>query len=171
MKNLILATTANKPCSGSFTFFKQRFYKTNYLFGFGTTEDVPYGYSVALTAGWYKQLDLRRLYSGIDVNKYVVNHQGDVAQFFLRAGSFFSKNEWQDGSILTGISGFSRPLIWGNVKVRQYVNLSYTRMFNRTALSPLTLTNDFGIRYFTADTTYGQQRISIHSETSMFFKL
>jgi len=36
---------------GQFTFFRQDFYKTNYIYGFGTTEDVPQGYNVAVTFG------------------------------------------------------------------------------------------------------------------------
>lgn len=51
-----------------FTFFKQNFYKTNYVFGFGIIEDVPYGYNIALTTGWYKQLQVGRFYTGVDAN-------------------------------------------------------------------------------------------------------
>ena len=69
-----------------FTFFRQNFYKTNYVFGFGITEDVPYGYNIALTAGWYKQLKLERPYAGIDGNLYVVTNRGNVIQYFLRTG-------------------------------------------------------------------------------------
>lgn len=156
---------------GQMTFFKQEFYKTNYLYGFGNTEDVPYGYNVAFTAGWYKQSHLSRPYAGVDANRYRVYRKGDIVQYFLRAGSFFRNGEFQDASILIGASAFSRALILNNFKMRQYARFSYTRIFNRTGLEPLSINNPFGIRYFKADSVFGGQRLSLHTETITFLNL
>jgi len=153
-----------------FTFFSQKFYKTNYLFGFGTTEDVPYGYNVALTTGWYKQLYLERLYTGIDANKYTVTSAGNVLQYFLRTEGFLRKGKIEDGSVLAGASLFSRLVEYRNVKLRQYMRFSYTRQFNRLGLDPLGINNTFGIRSFSSDSARGTQRISLHSETYLFLK-
>ena len=38
------------------TFFRQDFYKTQYVVGFGRTEDIPYGYRISVTTGWEKEL-------------------------------------------------------------------------------------------------------------------
>lgn len=156
---------------GQFTFFKQEFYKTNYLYGFGNTEDVPYGYNVALTGGWFKQSYLSRPYAGIDANLYQVYSKGDIVQYFLRAGTFVNHGKFQDAATLVGASAFSRPLVFKNFKMRQYARLSYTRLFNRTGLEPLSINNTFGIRYFRADSVLGEQRISLHSETITFINL
>ena len=83
-----------------FTFFKQEYYKTNYIFGFGTTEDIPYGYNIALTCGWYKQSYLSRPYAGVDANRYMVYNKGDIVQYFLSAGTFLNKGKWQDAGML-----------------------------------------------------------------------
>jgi len=50
------------------------------------------------------------------------------------------------------------------------VNSSYTRLFNNTAIDALRIDNPFGLRYFSSDSTTGQQRISLHEETFMFLK-
>ncbi|MEO8712067.1 MAG: hypothetical protein ABI405_08095 [Parafilimonas sp.] len=165
---LIFRFNDKQAILGQLTFFKQEFYKTNYLYGFGTTEDVPYGYNVALTGGWYQQSYLSRPYAGVDLNRYVIYNKGDIVQYFLRAGTFFNKSKWQDAGVLGGVSAFSRPFEFKNLKLRQYVLVSYARIFNRTGLEPLTINNTFGIRYFSRDSVKGDQRISLHSETISF---
>ena len=155
---------------GQFTFFKQNFYKTNYIYGFGITEDIPYGYNISLTTGWYKQLHLERLYAGVDVNRYGITGSGNVIQYFLRTGSFFNKNQFQDAVVLTGASMFSRLLFYKRVKMRQYLRLNYTRQFNRIGFDPLGINNDFGIRYSNLDTVKGDQRLSLRTETYFFLK-
>lgn len=152
----------------SFTFFRQDFYKTNYIYGFGTTEDLPVGYNIALTSGWYRQLYLNRLYSGVDANAYTSTKGGGFVQYFLRSGVFMYQGKPQDGSILFGASYYSPLFLFSNMKVRQYLNFSYTRQFNRVGIDPLTIDNVFGLRYFSGDSTYGDQRVTLHSETTFF---
>ena len=155
---------------GQATFFKQEFYKTNYIYGFGTTEDVPYGYNISFTGGWYKQLYLERPYAGIDANKSVVSKQGEFAQYFLRSGMFLHNGHAEDASILIGASYFSKLFLWNNLKIRQYLRMSYTRLFNRIGYEPLKINNPFGLRYFNADSVYGNRRASLHTETFFFLK-
>ncbi len=152
------------------TLFKQDFFKTNYIYGFGTTEDMPHGYNIAFTSGWYRQVNLSRIYAGAEINKYITTTQSDFFQYFLRTGAFLHKGQIEDVSVLVGGSVFSRLFFIGNVKLRQYVNTSYTRLFNNTAIDPLRIDNPFGLRYFSSDSTTGQQRISLHEETFMFLK-
>ena len=152
----------------SFTFFRQDFYKTNYIYGFGTTEDLPLGYNIVLTSGWYRQLYLNRLYSGVDANGYMSTKQGAFFQFFLRSGVFMYQGHAQDASILVGTSYYSPLFLFPTLKVRQYINFSYTQQFNRIGIDPLTINNVFGLRYFTGDSTYGTQRVTLHSETTFY---
>jgi hypothetical protein len=152
----------------SFTFFRQDFYKTNYIYGFGTTEDIPIGYNVAFTGGWYRQLYLDRPYVGVDANEFVVSKRGAFIQFFLRSGTFLRKGKLEDASTLVGASYYSPLFVFPAVKIRQYINFSYTRQFNRLGIDPLTLNNVFGLRYFSGDSTFGSQRMTLHSETTLF---
>jgi len=153
-----------------FTFFRQDFYKTNYIYGFGNTEDIPNGYNIALTTGWYRQEDLKRAYAGIDANLYLASNKSDFVQYFLRAGGFLNKGNIQDAAVLVGTSIFSRLIVYNNIKVREYVNFSYTKLINRVGLDPLNLNNVFGLRNFNADSVMGAQRLSLYAETFMFLK-
>jgi len=154
-----------------FTFFKQTFYKTSYILGFGITEDVPYGYNISLTTGWYKQLHLERPYAGVDANLYTVTNKGNVMQYFLRTGVFLNKTKIQDAAVLIGTSTFSRLFRYKNLKIRQYLRLSYTKQFKRIGLDPLFIRNIFGLKYISLDSASGNQRFSLHAETVFFLKL
>lgn len=155
---------------GSYTFFRQNFYKTNYLYGFGITEDVPYGYNISLTGGWYKQNGLGRAYAGVDANRYIITRNGNIIQYFLRTGGFFHRGIWEDANVLAGASMFSKLMLVGGMKVRQYLRFSATRQINRVTFDPLRIDNAFGIRYFSSDSVLGNKRISLHSETYLFLK-
>jgi len=153
-----------------YVFFRQNYLKTNYLYNFGTTEDVPNGYNVAFTTGWYKQLYLERPYAGVEGYRYVGSGKGDFIEYFFRSGTFLHNGKFEDASVLFGASVFGRLFSVGSVKVRQYLRLSFTRQFNRVGLDALRIDNPFGIRYFSSDSTVGQQRISINTESSFFLK-
>ncbi len=152
------------------TFFRQDYYKTQYIYGFGTTEDLPYGYNIAVTTGWHEQLNLQRPYAGVNATDYIATGQGDFIQLFLRSGGFLYKNKVQDGSFLIGATAYSRIFFLNSTKIRQYINLSYTHLYNRVTYAPLRIDNYFGLRGFLSDSAYGTRRLSLQLETEFYLK-
>jgi hypothetical protein len=150
------------------TFFRQDYYKTDYIYGFGTTEDLPYGYNLSFTSGWYRQLTLDRAYFGINAYNYHATAAGDFLEIYLKASGYEAKTGLQDRSLMIGATAFSRILYLGGTKVRQYVNLSYSRLDNIVTSVPLKINNDYGLRGFLSDSVYGRQRLSLQSETEFF---
>lgn len=155
---------------GEVTFFRQEFYKTNFIYGFGTTEDVPYGYNISVTAGRYKQLDLTRPYFGVNANSYIATEKGKFMQYFFRSGLFINKGNFEDASVLAGGSLYSKLYLFRHYKMRQYFKYSYTRLYNRVIYDPLRIDNSLGLTYFNADSLKGSQRISIYAESIFFPK-
>jgi len=153
-----------------FTIFKQEYYKTQYIYGFGTTEDLPYGYNVALIGGWYRQLQLQRPYAGLNISKYLTTNKGDFAELFLRTGAYYHNGGLQDGATLLGATFFSRLIYWNDIKIRQFITTSYSQIFNRLTTAPLKIDNTYGIRGFISDSVYGNKRISVQSETEFYLK-
>ena len=74
----------------------------------------------------------------------------------------------EDAGGLIGASYYSPLFLFKTLKIRQYINFSYTRLFNRVGFDALTLNNNFGLRYFSGDSVVGAQRMTLHSETSFF---
>jgi hypothetical protein len=152
------------------TLFRQNYYSTNYIYGFGTTEDVPYGYNISVTGGWYKQRNFERPYAGFSANRFVTTARGKYMQYFLRTGSLLNKKNLQDASVLIGGSMFSQLFLYKNLKIREYIKLSYTRLFNRITYEPLRIDNPFGVRYYKSDSVAGDERLSLYAETFVFTK-
>ena len=155
---------------GQFTFFRQDYYKTQYIYGFGTTEDLPYGYNISATVGWHRQLNLERPYAGVNVSQYIASHKGDFIQLYFRAGGFLNKKTVEDGAFLIGATAFSRIFFINSTKIRQYINTNYTQQFNRVTYAPLRIDNYYGVRGFLSDSAYGTRRFSIQLETAFYLR-
>lgn len=152
------------------TFFKQEYYRTQYIYGFGTTEDMPYGYSVGLVGGWVKQLEIERPYGGININKYIATDDGAFVQLFGKTGAYYYNGGLQDASILLGGTAFSKIYFKGQTKIRQFVGFNYTQLFNRVTYAPLRINTPYGVRGFTSDSALGDKRLTIQTETEFYLK-
>lgn len=155
---------------GQFTFFRQDYYKTQYIYGFGTTEDLPYGYNIAVTGGWHEQLGVQRPYAGANANWYMASGYGDFLQLYMKSGAFLHERRVEDGSFLLGATAYSRIIFWNSTKIRQYVNLSYTHLYNRVTFAPLYINNYYGLRGFLSDSAYGTQRLTLQMETVFYLR-
>ncbi len=152
------------------TLFKQNYYKTNYLYAFGTTEDIPAGYNGTLILGLYRQLDISRPYLGLNLYNYTLSSSGDMTGLFFRYGSFYRENKIEDIGIVLGASMFMRLVEVKNTPVRNYFRLSYALIRNMYISDPLRINNSFGLYGFGSDLAKGNQRISFRTESYIFLK-
>lgn len=156
---------------GGITFFKQNYYTTHYVYGFGRTEDIPYGHHISIYTGWTRQLRLKRAYMGVDIDRSVVNHHGDFYTLVFRAGGFINDDEPEDVATLLFGTFTSRLLVWDPLLIRQSVSAGVARIFNHRISVPLDINNEFGLRAFAADSLLGTMRFHINSETVVFTPL
>jgi hypothetical protein len=152
---------------GSFTFFKQNFYETQYVYGFGRTEDVPYGYNVSAIVGWERLLGLQRPYIGVDTEKSFVHSKGNFYTLILRTGAFPHNDQLQDATILLAGRLFSKLRYHKRVMVRRSIDLDYTHVFNQKTNLLLDINNSFGLEGFVADSLEGTKRL--HAKYEMIF--
>ncbi|QES87176.1 hypothetical protein [Rhizosphaericola mali] len=158
-------TDSRQGALAQLTFFKQNFYQTRYFYGFGTTEDIPYGHSYSLIGGWFRQLNTSRPYIGWDLNKYNLSSQGDILQYFLKGGTFIQQG-LRDFGYIMGATFYSRVIYRNQTKIRQIFRFSYSEIINRRTLDPLKINNSqYGLRNFGLDSTIGSRRLTFHSET------
>lgn len=153
---------------GSFTFYNQNFYKTRYVYGFGRTEDVPYGQTLTLTSGWTKELNQKRMYVGASAIKSIVHKRGNFYEAEVGYGSFFNAGKTEDATLFFNASFFSKLWMPKKLKLRQSISVGYAKVFNPRIRELLTLNNE--LRGFSPDSLYGAQRISLRAETTLFTK-
>lgn len=151
---------------GGVTFYNQNFYKTNYVYGFGRTEDVPYGTSVNITTGWGEEVGIRRSYIGSTISKRIVTDIGRFYSFEIGAGSYFNQKKPEDAVIYFNAVYFSKLYEIRKLKIRHQFRGGYGRAFNNQIQDLLTLDNQ--LQGFSPDSLFGFRRALFRTETTVF---
>jgi len=150
----------------SLTFYEQNFYETNFIYGFGRTEDVPYGYRVTVTSGWASEFGIDRLYNGASVSKDFITKTGNIFSGTASVGAFHNKGKSEDGFVTATASYFSKLFPLKKSKFRGLLELNYAQaLANR--FSPLLTVNN-QLNDFTADSLFLYRRLVVSNENTFF---
>jgi hypothetical protein len=152
---------------GGLTFFKQNFYTARYIYGFGRTEDVPYGHTMSVYLGYSRQLGLTRPYMGVDIGKGIVSPRGYFYNIIFRAGAFNNKG-LEDAAVLLSGTLTSRLISYRRFLMRQVVGGDITYIHNLVTTLPLDINNEFGLRGLSVDSLWGTKRLHLFAETYAF---
>jgi hypothetical protein len=152
---------------GSASLSIQKYYKTSLLYSYGRTEDIPYGILLRLTGGTEINEFKNRPYGGIDLS--FGRSLKNVGYFYTSAGAgtFFKGNQTEQGVVLVRMKYFSDLVYLGSYKIRNFINIDYTRGFDRYTDEYLVIprANGFsGLNVFFR----GSQRIIVSLESVIF---
>lgn len=152
----------------SLTYSQQAYFKSNYIYNFGRTEDIPVGGGITFTAGKEYNEFINRNYADFTFSsgKYFGNFGYLFSSFSI--GSFFNKNNKEQGIIKLKFNYFSNLFVFGRFNFRQFFNFNYTQGVNRFDYEYLTINESNGIRGFKNDSVYGNRRITMRWETVCF---
>jgi len=156
---------------GSAAFSKQKYYKTNLIYSYGRTEDIPYGGLVKITAGREYNEFKKRTYLGIDISSGILSNT--LGYFYASAGlaAFVNNRETEQGLFLLKIKHFSNLFFAGRSRLRNFVSVNYTRGFDRYADEYLWFENENGLSGFRNDSVSGNQRLTVSLESVLFSPL
>lgn len=153
----------------SLNIFKQVFFKTNYIYGFGRSEDIPQGFTAAATAGFVKKQAVNRPYTGLDVSYAHFKDRGIYSNYTLRLGGYYYRTRFEDVDFLFNIDHFTRlkkiKRRWFN---RLFINTGIATQINPALNAPLFLNSEFGLPYFNNGTLNSDLRATIKGE-SVFY--
>jgi hypothetical protein len=150
------------------TFFRQDFYKTRYVLGFGRTEDIPYGYRFSFTGGWEKEQEIQRPYAGIEIYRNMVNKNGSFFIYTIDLASYYKNNRSEDGLLSINFTRYSKIYRMGRSMVRHQLDLGYARQYNQVEKRPLNINDTNGITRFTPDSLVGNQRVNLRYQVVIF---
>ena len=161
-----------KALLGSFSIFRQDFFKTQYFYGFGRNEDVPEGINLAITGG-YTQINQRaRPYMGLDFGRYYFTNSGHYLNYSLRLGGFFKKTDFEDVDIFGDASYYTRLVkLGGGWKQRTFLEATIARQLNYLLVEPLFLQSSYGIPEFSNNNVGGNFRGTVKAETVFYSPL
>lgn len=146
----------------------QKFYKTNLLYNYGRTEDVPYGGIINLTTGREINEFKERHYLGLLFS--MGSSLGRLGYFYTSAGvsTFINSGQTEQGLLLLRTNYFSNLKYLGSNRIRYFAKIDYTRGFDRYSDERLFFVRENGFSGFRNDSTGGAQRLAINIETVIF---
>ncbi len=151
-----------------FTFFRQDFYKTRYVLGFGRTEDIPYGYRASFTGGWENEQQRLRGYLGAEIYRSLVNSNGAFFTYTFRAASFYKNQQTEDALLSINLTRYSKIYAFRKFKLRHQLDVGYASQFNQKEKRPLDINDANGITNFRPDSLLGSTRINFRYESIVF---
>jgi len=153
--------------------FSNRSYKRDLLiYGFGKTEDVPYGYLASIIGGFQNTEFGKGIYYGAKFSRgdYLPRKSGYLYTL-INIGSFFKKGTSEQGILSISSSYFSPLLQIRRRNFRHFINANYTSGFNRFDNELIDINNSNGIVGASSNSLRGTKRLTIGFESIFFSKL
>ncbi len=155
----------------SYSLYKQNFYRTNFIYGFGRSEDVPEGLNATIISGYTNKNGIPRTYYGAEFDATRFSKQGHYVNYTFKSGTYVNKKKLEDIDILVGVSGFtSLKKLNTNWRNRNFLSFNYTRQMNTLLNKTLYLQSSYGIPYYRGSSLAADTRTTLKGE-SVFFNL
>ncbi len=152
----------------SIAFSHQKYYKTNLIYGYGRTEDVPYGAMIRFTGGREFNEFKNRTYLGSDISFGKSFHKLGYFYSYVALGGYLTAEETEQGIFAIRMNYFSNLVSAGRNKIRNFVTADYSRGFGRYSDEYLRFIPENGFTGFRNDSIRGTQRFSISLESVLF---
>jgi len=151
------------------TFYRQNFYKTKYIYGFGRNEDIPEGLNMSVTSGYTIKRNTPRPFIGFNYELSHFNRKKNYIQYTVRAEGYLHKTSVEDLNLLAGVNYFDHLKSIGTKwKQRFFLNLDVAQQVNTIFNEPLFLNSKFGLPEYGNNLLGGTLRATAKAE-SVFF--
>jgi hypothetical protein len=155
----------------SYSLYKQNFYRTNFIYGFGRNEDVPEGLNATLIGGYTNKDGVERAYYGFEFDATLFAKKNHFISYILRTGTYVRNKQLEDMDLLIGVNGFTKlNKLNNNWRQRAFFATNYTRQMNVLLNDPLVIQSGYSLPYYTGTGVPSDTRMSLKFE-SVFFNL
>jgi hypothetical protein len=148
-------------------FYHQDFFKTNYFFGFGRTEDIPMGYTYAASFGLDSWTGLKRSYTAIQTQKYWFLGKNLISST-IGFGGFWYNHQSQDAVLHIASDYYSNLFHFNGPKVREFLHADYIICFNPVLYKPVNINRDNGIFGYRNTLFNDYQRLNLSAQTNYY---
>ena len=151
-------------------FSRRNLYKNNLVYGYGVTEDIPYGHYYEINAGLDKSQFGVWPYLNLSLSNAFIDLNGNYYAGHLGIDGFFNNGEVKQATLLANINFFTKKFFFRGTPFRQFVKIEFLGGINRLEEEYLTIDGRFGIRDFYTNELKGRDRLKINLETVRFLK-
>jgi hypothetical protein len=153
----------------SFSFYRQNFYKSQYIYAFGINEDIPEGLNLTLTAGYTKKQNLSRPFMGFNYERSIFNRKNNYFSYTIRAEGYLDHKKFEDINLFGTIDYFDHLKAMGKKwKQRTFVDIGVAKQINTILNEPLYIDSKYGLPAFRGGPDGGSLRTSVKAE-SVFY--
>ncbi|MDQ3392952.1 MAG: hypothetical protein M3512_02370 [Bacteroidota bacterium] len=150
----------------------RKYYKDRLIYGYGRTEDIPYGNLIEITTGVSLGEFYDRPYLGIRWARGGLVRNYGYTYLGVSAGSFIRNQILEQGVLKLETNFFSNLIGFRKHRVRQFLELQYTLGIRRFADEFINIRDENGIRGLRNDFFLrGQRKIVLSFETVDFTPL
>lgn len=153
---------------GSVSYSVQKYYKASLVYGYGRTEDIPYGLLYNITLGKEINEFKKRYYiaTSISVGETIKS----LGYFYSSAGfgTYVNEGTTEQGILSLKTNFISNLTALGRYRIRNFVNVDYTRGFGRYTDEFLDYNKENGFSGFKNDSIGNSQRLSLSFESVLF---
>jgi hypothetical protein len=141
------------------------------IYGFGRTEDIPYGGLLSFTGGTESSEFGKRFYAGAKASYGQYYKRLGYIVYTLNAGSFMNSKSWEQGVFRAEMHYFSRLFLVGTTQIRQFMDVRYIKGIDRFTQEFIDISGNNGIRGMGSPLFRGDKSIAVNLETVCFTPL
>jgi hypothetical protein len=153
----------------SLSFYRQNFYKSQFIYAFGINEDIPEGLNLTITAGYTKKQNLSRPFIGFNYEHSAFNSRKNYFSYALRAEGYLNHKKLEDINLFGTIDYFDHLKALGTKWTqRTFIDIGIAKQINTMLNEPLYIDSKYGLPEFSNGPGGGSLRTSIKAE-SVFY--
>lgn len=153
---------------GSISFVKQNFYRSNLIYSFGRTEDIPYGDKFTVLFGPEFNEFYNRFYLGFSYLKGNYLNENGYLQSEISLGGFVNNESLQQGVFKLRLNYFSNLYVLRAFKFRQFVRFNYVEGINRFENEFIGVNSPSDVTGLTSPVFFGNRKVVSNLETVVF---
>ena len=154
---------------GAIGISKRDLFKNNRVYGYGITEDIPYGRYAEMAAGVDMESNRSRPYFHFNYSKASILKGGAYFKWQVGLGGYFTDSRIEQGALLLKSNYFSNFIFINRHPYRFFINMELLSGINRFQEEYLMANRKFGVRDYFSLKTMGTNRLKINIETVRFW--
>ncbi len=158
---------------GTFGISRRDLFKNNRIYGYGITEDIPYGRYAEAAFGFDRDRvrEYLRPYFHLLCSKASILNGGAYFKWLVGMGGYIGDSKIEQGVILLNTNYFSKFVYFNNHPYRYFVNMELMSGINRFKEEYLVMDKQFGIRDFFYPDIQGINRLKVNIESVRFWDI
>ncbi|MGE5317724.1 MAG: hypothetical protein ACM3ME_06990 [Chloroflexota bacterium] len=151
-----------------FNIVRSEYYRTNMLYGYGRTEDIPYGHKIELIFGFENTELEKRPYSAIKLSFLKPTPLAGLLGLDLQIGGYLQDGFYKDGVLKTQLKIISPLVTSGRSSIRNFGFIGYTTGLLRNIPGSISINDGNTGNMFHKYDILGYQRLRGRIESVVF---